>query len=104
MMYLQIQGYPEREGRKWRVILYIRDSTAFVGWKTIVVSHKFLDACRVAAHDAIKKICSTYHGMVQRSPMRFFPPMNKIAPAWRKRTVVLTEIRASKDPTLAYLA
>ena len=48
-----------------------------------------LEACRIAACDAIKKICSTYHGVVQHSPMRFFLPMNKLAPAWHKRTTIL---------------
>ena len=30
--------------------------------------------------------------------------MNKMAPAWHKRTAVLAEISKSKDPTIAYLA
>jgi len=110
--YLEVQGYPEycalalpgKEGPEWTVMLYIRDSLALTGWYTTVVRKEFLDACRIAARDAMKKICSTYRGMVQHSPMRFYPPMNKMAPAWRKRTAVLAEISKSKDPTIAYLA
>ena len=97
MRYLRFQGYleyyrqayPEREGQKWMVTLYIRDSPALVGWNTTAVSHEFLEACHISVCDAIKKICSTYHGVVQHSPMRFLLPMNKLTPAWHKRTTIL---------------
>jgi len=111
MRYLSIPGYPEycglafpeREERGWTVTLYIRENLNLNGWYCRAIGNGFLEACHIAARGAIKRLCSTYHGAVQSSPMRFFPPVNQRASTWIKRTAILTEIKKSRDPTLAYL-
>jgi len=111
MRHLRIPGYPEycglafpeREERGWTVTLYIRENLNLNGWYCRAVGIGFLEACHIAARGAVRRLCSTYHGAVQNSPMRFFPPVNQRATTWLKRTAILTEIKKSGDPTMAYL-
>ena len=109
LRYLGLPGYPEYHGeasprKSWMVTLYIRENPALEAWRARAVGQTFHEVYRITAREAIQKLCATYHGAIQSTPMRYFPPQNKCSPAWIKRTSELPVIKHFGDPTIAYLA
>jgi len=89
---------------KWLVGVRLEVARAPDGWWSTAVAYEFRDACHIAARDMLRAVSSTYWSLSRTSPMKFFPPMDNTAPRWTQRVVVLSQMKAYEDPSVAYLA
>ena len=64
----------------------------------------FIDTYQVVAHKALRYLCQIYEEPIARTPMRFFPPLDKNWWAWRARMEALQGRDAQEDsPTVVHL-
>jgi hypothetical protein len=50
---------------------------------------RFGDTYQVVARKALRYLCQIYEGPIARTPMRFFPPLDKNRRVWRARMEAL---------------
>ena len=112
LQWFNLPGRLEYHGRmfqdggehKWLVGVRLEVARAPDGWWSTAVAYEFRDACHIAARDMLRAVSSTYWSLSRTSPMKFFPPMDNTAPRWTQRVVVLSQMKAYEDPSVAYLA
>ena len=64
----------------------------------------FIDTYQAVAHKALRYLCQIYEEPIVRTPMRFFPPLDKNRWAWKARMEALQGRDAQEDsPTVVYL-
>ena len=65
----------------------------------------FVDTYQVVAHKAPRHLCQIYEEPIARTPMKFFPPLEKNRRVWRARMEALQGWDAQEDsPTMVHLA
>ena len=65
---------------------------------------RFIDTYQVVAHKALRYLCQIYEEPIARTPMRFFPPLDKNQQAWWARMEALQGQDAQEDsPTVVHL-
>ena len=65
----------------------------------------FVDIYQVVGHKALRYLCQIYEEPIARTPMRFFPPLDKNRRAWRARMEALQGQDVQEDsPTVVHLA
>ena len=92
---LGVKDRPEYEGREYEkygterceVTIYIVKSEEFPditeAWNVTTTGFRFIDTYQVVAHKALQHLCQIYEEPIARTPMRFFPPLEKNQRAWR---------------------
>lgn len=112
LQWFNLPGRPEYHGKlfldggeeKWLVgVRLIVDRAPDGCWNT-AVAYKFVDACHIAARDALRALVALYRALSRESPMKFFPPNDKTAPRWVQRISILPRMMRFEDPSVAYLA
>ena len=64
----------------------------------------FLDIYQVVARKALRYLCQIYEEPIARTPMRFFPPLEKNRRAWRAHMEALQGRDTQEDsPTAVHL-
>ena len=64
----------------------------------------FIDTYQVVARKALRYLCQIYEEPIDRTPMRFFPPLEKNRRVWRARMEALQGWDAQEDsPTMVHL-
>ena len=61
----------------------------------------FIDTYQVVAHKALRYLCQIYEEPIARTPMRFFPPLEKNRRAWRARMEALQGQAMQEDSPIA---
>ena len=86
---LRVRDRPEYEGREYEehgterceVTVYIRKSEEFPdltkAYSLTVIGFRFVDTYQVVAHKALRYLCQIYEEPIARTPMRFFPPLDR---------------------------
>jgi hypothetical protein len=65
---------------------------------------RFGDTYQVAARKALRHLYQIYEGPIARTPMRFFPPLDKNQRVWRARMEALQGQDMQEDnPTVMHL-
>ena len=65
---------------------------------------RFVDTYQVVARKALWYLCQIYEEPIDRTPMRFFPPLDRNRRAWRARMEALQGWDAQEDsPTMVHL-
>ena len=65
----------------------------------------FIDTYQVVARKALRHLCQIYEEPIARTPMKFFPPLEKNRQVWRARMEALQGRDAQEDsPTVVHLA
>ena len=68
------------------------------------IGFSFTDTYQVVARKALRYLCQIYEEPIARTPMRFFPPLEKNRRAWRARMEALQGRDAQEDcPTVVHL-
>ena len=98
---LRVKDRPEYEGREYEeqgterceVTVYIGKSEEFPNltgaWSVTATGFSFIDTYQVVAHKALRYLYQIYEEPIARTPMRFFPPLEKNRRAWRARMAAL---------------
>ena len=98
---LGVKYRPEYEGREYQkhgtdrceVTVYIGKSEEFPditeAWSVTATGFSFTDTYQVVARKALRYLCQLYEEPVARTPMRFFPPLDRNRRAWRARMEAL---------------
>ena len=64
----------------------------------------FVDTYQVVAHQALRYLCQIYEEPIARTPMRFFPPLEKNRRVWGARMEALQGWDTQEDsPTVVHL-
>ena len=113
---LRVKDCPEYEGREYEklgterceVTVYIGKSDEFPditeAWNVTITGFRFVDTYQVVARKALRYLCQIYEEPIARTPMRFFPPLDKNRRAWRARMEALKGQDAQEDsPTMVHL-
>jgi hypothetical protein len=109
---LGIRSQPEYDGRefvehgteKCVVAVYIGSSLHHVEWSVTAAGHRFKDTCQVVARKALRALCQIYEEEVADTPLRFFPPFQRVRPVWMARMRALeVQQLLEDDPTVVYL-
>ena len=90
------------------VTVYIGKSEEFLdlteAWSVTAIGFRFVDTYQVVARKALRYLCQIYEEPIARTPMRFFPPLDKNRRAWRARMEALQGQDAQEDsPTVVHL-
>ena len=65
---------------------------------------RFVDTYQVVAYKALRYLCQIYEEPIARTPMRFFPPLEKNRRVWRARMEALQGRDVQEDsPTMVHL-
>ena len=85
--------YEEHGTERCEVTVYIGKSEEFLNiteaWNVTVTGFCFVDTYQVVARKALRCLCQIYEEPIARTPMRFFPPLDKNQWAWRARMEAL---------------
>jgi hypothetical protein len=113
MQRLGIQERPEYEGREYEehgterceVTIYIAKSDDFPdiaeAWSMTATGFRFADTYQAVARKALRHLCQIYEEPIARTPMRFFPPLEKNQPVWIAR---MEALQGQEDnPTMKYM-
>ena len=113
---LGVNDRPEYEGREYEehgterceVTVYIGKSEEFPNlteaWSVTATGFSFTDTYQVVARKALRYLCQIYEEPIARTPMRFFPPLDRNRRAWRARMEALQGRDAQEDsPTMVHL-
>jgi hypothetical protein len=113
---LGIRERPEYEGREYmkhgtercKVTVYIGKSEEFPdvteAWNVTATGFRFGDTYQVVARKALRHLCQIYEQPISRTPMRFFPPLDKNRRVWRARMEALQGWDVQEDnPTVVHL-
>jgi hypothetical protein len=109
---LGIRSQPEYDGReffehgteKCVVTVYIGSSPHHVEWSVTAVGHRFKDTFQVVARKALRALCQIYKEEVSDTPLRFFPPLQRVRPVWMTRMRALEGQQLLEfDPSVMYL-
>ena len=74
-------------------------------WSPSTIGFRFVDTYQVVARKALWHLCQIYEELIARTPMRFFPPLEKNRRVWRARMEALQRRDAQEDsPTMVHLA
>ena len=116
MQKLGVKDCPEYEGREYEehgterceVTVYIGKSEEFPdltgAWSVTATGFSFIDTYQVVAHKALRYLCQIYEEPTARTPMIFFPPLDKNRRAWRARMEALQGWDAQENsPTMVHL-
>ena len=69
-----------------------------------VTRFRFIDTYQVVAHKALRHLCQIYEEPIARTPMKFFPPLQKNRQVWRARMEALQGRDVQEDsPTVVQL-
>ena len=97
---LGVKDCPEYEGCEYEkhgterceVTIYIGKSefpNITEAWNVTATGFCFDDTYQVVARKALRYLCQIYEEPIARTPMRFFPPLEKNRRAWRARMEAL---------------
>ena len=98
---LRVKDRPEYEGHEseehgteqCEVTVYIGKSEEFPditeAWSVTATGFSFTDTYQVVARKALRYLCQLYEEPIARTPMRFFPPLDRNRRAWRARMEAL---------------
>ena len=113
---LKVRDSPEYEGREYKehgtkrckVTVYIGKSEEFPdlteAWSVTTTGFSFLDTYQVVARKALCYLCQIYEEPIARTPMRFFPPLEKNRRSWKDCMEALQGRDAQEDsPTTVHL-
>jgi hypothetical protein len=113
---LGVKDRPEYEGREYmkhgtercKVTVYIGKSEEFPdlaeGWSVTATGFRFVDTYQVVARKALRHLCQIYEEPIARTPMRFFPPLDKNRQVWRARLEALYGQGQQEDnPTVVHM-
>jgi hypothetical protein len=113
---LEVKDRPEYEGHEYmkhgtercQVTVYIGKSEEFPditeAWNVTAIGFCFDDTYQVVARKALRHLCQIYEQPIARTPMRFFPPLDKNRRVWRTRMEALQGQDVQEDnPTMAHL-
>ena len=65
---------------------------------------RFVDTDQVVARKALRHLCQIYEEPIARTPMRFFPPLEKNRRVWRAHVEALQGRDAQEDsPTVVHV-
>ena len=68
------------------------------------IGFRFVNTYQVVAHKALRYLCQIYEEPIARTPMRFFPPLDRNRRAWRARMEALQGQDVQEDsPTMVHL-
>jgi hypothetical protein len=66
---------------RFKVTVHIGKSEEFPdlaeGWSVTATGFRFVDTNKVVARKALRHLCQIYEEPIARTPMRFFPPLDK---------------------------
>ena len=106
---LGVKDRPEYEGREYEkhgtnrceVTVYIEKSEEFPditgAWSVTATGFSFTNTYQVVARKSLRYLCQLYEEPIARTPMRFFPPLEKNRRAWRSRMEALLGQDAQED-------
>ena len=92
---LRVKDRPEYEGREYEkhgterceVTVYIGKSEEFLditeAWNVTATGFRFVDTYQVVARKSLQHLCQIYEELIARTPMKFFPPLEKNRRVWR---------------------
>jgi len=113
---LRVKDCPRYEGREYEehgterceVTVYIEKSEEFSdlteAWSMTATGFRFVDTYQVVARKALRYLCQIYEEPIARTPMWFFPPLDRNRRAWRARMEALQGRDAQEDsPTMVHL-
>ena len=113
---LEVNDRPEYEGREYEehgterceVTVYIGKSEEFPdlteAWSVTATGFRFTDTYQVVACKALRYLYQIYEEPIARTPMRFFPPLDRNRRAWRASMEALQGRDAQEDsPTMVHL-
>jgi hypothetical protein len=91
-----------------QVTVYIGKSEEFPditeAWNVTATGFRFGDTYQVVARKALRHLCQIYEQPIARTPMRFFPPLDKNRRVWRARMEALQGRDVQEDnPTVVHL-
>ena len=91
--------------KRCEVTIYIGKSEEFLGitkaWNMTTTEFRFVDTYQVVA---LRYLCQIYEESIARTPMRFFPPLEKNRRAWRARMEALQGWDVQEySPTVVHL-
>ena len=73
-------------------------------WNMTATGFRFIDTYQVVAHKALRYLCQIYEEPIARTPMRFFPPLDKNQQAWRAHMEALQGWEVQEDsPIVVHL-
>ena len=85
--------YDERGTKRCEVTIYIGKSEEFPdlteAWNVTATGFSFIDTYQVVARKALRYLYQIYEEPIARTPMRFFPPLDRNRWAWRARMEAL---------------
>jgi len=98
---LRVKDRPEYEGHEYEklgtkrceVTIYIGKSEEFLditeAWNVTATGFCFVDTYQVVARKGLRHLCQIYEEPIARTPMKFFPPLEKNRWVWRARMEAL---------------
>jgi hypothetical protein len=91
-----------------QVTVYIGKSEEFPditeAWNVTATGFRFGDTYQVVARKALRYLCQIYEQPISRTPMRFFPALDKNRWVWRARMEALQGQDMQEDnPTVVHL-
>jgi hypothetical protein len=91
-----------------QVTVYIGKSEEFSGitkaWNVTATGFHFGNTYQVVARKALRHLCQIYELPIARTPMRFFPPLDKNQRVWRACMEVLQGRDVQEgNPTVVHL-
>jgi uncharacterized protein YdcH (DUF465 family) len=99
--------YHENRIEKCFMVFYLGESRSYPNhppFQITATGHRFPDTCQNAAQKALCQLCQNYSREVSETPLRYFPPINKNTPTWRKRLQALSGRYHNEDgPTVIYM-
>ena len=100
--------YKEHGTERCEVTVYIGKSEEFPdlteAWSVTATGFCFVDTYQVVARKALRYLCQIYEEPIARTPMWFFPPLDKNQWAWRARMEALQGRDVQEDsPTMMHL-
>jgi hypothetical protein len=99
--------YHENRIEKCFMVFYLGESRSYPNhppFQITATGHRFPGTCQNAAQKALCQLCQNYSREVSETPLRYFPPINKNTPTWRKRLQALSGRYHNEDgPTVIYM-
>jgi hypothetical protein len=88
-----------------KLTIYVTKSEDFPdiaeAWSMTATGFCFTDTYQAIARKALRHLCQLYEEPITRTPMRFFPPLEKNRPAWIARMEALQE--QEDYPTMKFM-